>query len=256
VNRTWRGAIAVTILVVPFAIAGLVLGRPAPEAADVGVTTTDSGPIVAAAVPTPGPTAAPVAGHPRATPRGKEIYKGHTLDEIRADPSLLGEILAEGDYIRPVHGEPYPPLHDSGSDHICPNHVECPSTGGSDAFLGAEFALMEASGSDCVSSHEGQMALESIDFEGMALELGSEGGVLRDGRGWVGTLDHARQHFGAPQFVAEDPGEHWFITNDPKTLSLLYATDGPAAAALIAVPLSDGRIVWYLGPRWFVSIPC
>jgi hypothetical protein len=58
------------------------------------------------------------------------------------------------------------------------------------------------------------------------------------------------------EFVAEDPGEHWFITNDPATLSLLYATSSPAAAALIEVPLTDGRTVWYLRPRWFVSIPC
>jgi hypothetical protein len=125
VNRTWRSAIAVTILVAAFAIAGLVLGRPAPEAADVGVTTTDSGPIVGPGVATPGPTAAPVAGHPRATPRGKEIYKGHTLDEIRADPSLLAEVLSEADYIRPVHGEPEPPIPDGFGHTLCVEEAHC-----------------------------------------------------------------------------------------------------------------------------------
>jgi hypothetical protein len=126
----------------------------------------------------------------------------------------------------------------------------------SNAFGVARLALMEMTGSNCESSHEGQMALESIDFEGMAGRLGPEGGVLEDGRGWVGAIEEARRHFGATDFVAEDPGEHWFITYDPATLPLLFADRGPAAAALIEVPLDDGRTVWYLGPRWFVSIPC
>lgn len=209
------------------------------------------------AIEAPSPTAPPVAASARATPRGKVIYKGHTLEEIRADPSLLAEILSEADYIRPVHGEPDPPLTNYGSDTVCPNHVECPSvTRGSDAFLKAQFALMAATGSDCLSSFEGDMVLEEIDFEGMAGRLGAESGVLEDGRGWVGSIDDARRHFGGARFVAEDGAERWFLTSDPATLGLLYATSGPAAVALTAVPIADGRTVWYLGPRWFVSIPC
>ena len=211
----------------------------------------------AGAIPAASPTAPPMAANPRATPRGKEIYKGHTLEEIRADPSLLAEILAEADYIRPVHGEPNPPLTNYGSDRKCPNHVECPSVaGGSNAFLPAQFALMEAGGSDCLSSFEGDMVLDEIDLEGMAGRLGADSGVLEDGRGWVGSIDDARQHFGGARFVAEDGAEHWFLTTDAATLGLLHAAGGPAAAALIDLPLADGRIVWYLGPRWFVSIPC
>jgi len=232
-----RNRIYVAILVASIGIAAaLLLAQRSPGTTTVHVSSSDSGQAVATAAP---PSTAPPAARPAATPRGKEIYQGHTLEEIRADPSLLAEVLAEADYIRPIHGEPDP------SPTLAAN-----------AFNVARLALMAATGSDCESSHEGQMALESIDFEGMAAELGPEGGALRDGRGWVGTIDDARQHFGAAQFVAEDPGEHWFITNDPTTLSLLSATAGPAAAALVAVPISDGRTVWYLGPRWFVSIPC
>jgi hypothetical protein len=132
VNRHPLSWIRPTILVVALAVAALVLGQPAAEAADGLVTTTDSGDIVAPALASAAPTAAPVAESPRATPRGKEIYKGHTLDEIRADPSLLAEVLAEADYIRPINpplgpdGEPDPPISDGSSDTICPNHVECP----------------------------------------------------------------------------------------------------------------------------------
>jgi hypothetical protein len=249
-----RNRIYVAILVAWFGIAAaLLLAQRSPGTTTVHVSSSDSGQAAATAAP---PSTAPQAATPTPTPRGKEIYKGHTLEEIRADPSLLAEILAESDYIRPVHGAPDPPLHDSGSDHVCPNHLECPSTGGSDAFLKAEFALMEASGSDCVSSHEGQLAVWEIDFEAMADGIGPQGGVLPDGRGWVGTPEAARQHFGLANFVAEDAAEHWFVTNDPATLGLLQVTDGPAAVALISVPLADGRTVWYLGPRWFVSIPC
>ena len=231
-----RNRIYVAILVASVGIAALLLAQRTPGTTTVHVSSSDSGRAVETAAPS---SSAPPAATPTPTPRGREIYKGHTLEEIRADPSLLAEVLAEGDYIRPVHGEPDPA-----------------PTLAANAFNIARLALMEATGSNCESSYEGQMALESIDFEGMAAELGSEGGALRDGRGWVGTIDDARQHFGAAQFVAEDAGEHWFITNDPKTLSLLYATAGPAAAALVAVPLADGRTVWYLGPRWFVSIRC
>jgi hypothetical protein len=232
-----RNRVFVAILVASLAVVALLLMLRAPGPATLHVGGSDSGQALTTA--TPSPTARPTGATPTPTPRGKEIYKGHTLEEIRADPSLLAEVLAEADYIGPIQGEPDPA-----------------PTLAANAFNVARLALMEATGSNCESSHEGQMAVESIDFEGMAAELGSEGGVLRDGRGWVGTIDDARQHFGAAQFVAEDPGEHWFITNDSKTLSLLYATVGPAAAALIAAPLSDGRTVWYLGPRWFVSIPC
>ena len=114
-----------TILVVAFAAAALVLGQPAPEAADVGVTATDSGRIAGPPAASAGPTSAPVEGSPRATPRGKEIYKGHTLEEIRADPSLLAEILAESDYIRPVHGEPEPLIPDGFGHTLCLGEADC-----------------------------------------------------------------------------------------------------------------------------------
>jgi len=252
VNRSRRVVLGATILVA-FLVGTAVLVIDATPEPLLQVAPSDG----AGAISQPSPTAPPMAANPRATPRGKEIYKGHTLEEIRADPSLLAEILAEADYIRPVHGEPNPPLTDYGSDRKCPNHVECPSNaGGSQALLPAQFALMEASGSDCLSSFEGDMVLDGIDLEGMAGRLGADSGVLEDGRGWVGSIDDARQHFGGARFVAEDGAEHWFLTTDPATLGLLQATGGPVAAALIDLPLADGRTVWHLGPRWFVSIPC
>ncbi len=122
---------------------------------------------------------------------------------------------------------------------------------GSTALSIAEFALMRASGSNCESSHEGEMDVAGIDFEGMANGIGPEGGVLKDGRGWVGSIEDAGQHFGASAFVAEDKGEHWFITRDPATLQLLLEANAPTVAALIPIPLSGGRTAWYLGPRWF-----
>ncbi|MBA2300763.1 MAG: hypothetical protein H0W22_08340 [Chloroflexi bacterium] len=118
---------------------------------------------------------------------------------------------------------------------------------GPTAFSTAQFALMEVTGSNCVSSREGELDVSRIEFDG----IGPEGGVLKDGRGWVGSIGDARQHFGAETFVAEDKVEHWFITRDPATLNLLFAAKGPAVAALIPIPLSDGRTAWYLGPRSF-----
>ena len=121
-----------TILVAVFVVAALVLGQPAPGSADVVGVTTDSGQIGAEPLASPGRTAAPVAASPWATPRGKEIYKGHTLEEIVADPALFEEVNSLSDYSRPINpplgpdGKPDPPISDGSSDTICPNHVECP----------------------------------------------------------------------------------------------------------------------------------
>ena len=131
-NRHRLSWIRPTILVVAFAIAALVLRQPAAEAADVGVTATESARAVAPRLTRAAPTAAPGAESPRATPRGKEIYKGHTLEEIVADPALFEELNSLSDYIRPINpplgleGEPDPPISDGSSDTVCPNHVECP----------------------------------------------------------------------------------------------------------------------------------
>ena len=121
VDRSPRVAIGATILVV--FLVGTTVRVIDADPTQAPQVAPDGG---VSANPTPSPPDPPVAGSPRATPRGKEIYKGHTLEEIRADPSLLAEILAEADYIRPIHGEPDPPLPNFGSDTVCPNHVECP----------------------------------------------------------------------------------------------------------------------------------
>jgi hypothetical protein len=120
----------------------------------------------------------------------------------------------------------------------------------------ASKALIERTGSTCQSTFEGDLVLDAIDFKGMAADLGSRGGPLRDGRGWLGSLEDARAYFDGDRFVAEGGREHWFITSKPPTLSLLGSKGGPVAAALVEVPLDDGRTVWYHGPRWFVSHPC
>ena len=233
-GRSVQVALRPSILVALLVVTALLVVGGEPDPA-LEVVPSDA----ADAVTPPSRTVPPAEATPGATPRGKEIYKGHTLEEIRADPSLLAEVNALSDYIRPIQGEPGPT-----------------PTLSSNAFQAARLALMETTGSNCESSYEGQMDLGSIDFEGMAATLGPEGGALQDGRGWLGSIDDARQHFGAGEFVAEDPGEHWFITNDAATLRLLFAASGPAVAALVEVPLADGRTVWYLGSRWFVSIPC
>jgi hypothetical protein len=119
---TW---IRPTILVAGFAVAALVLGQPAPRAADVGATATDSGRIAAPPAASAGPTTAPAAVSPRATPRGKEIYKGHTLEEILADPALFEEANSLSDYIRPVHGEPEPAIPAGYAHTLCLDEVEC-----------------------------------------------------------------------------------------------------------------------------------
>ena len=124
-NRPPLPRIRPAILVVAFAVAVLVLGQPAPEAADVGVTGTDSGRIVASPLGTAGHGAAPLTDGPRATPRGKEIYKGHTLEEILADPALFEEVNSLSDYIRPVHGEPEPPIPDGFAHTLCLDEAEC-----------------------------------------------------------------------------------------------------------------------------------
>jgi len=254
VTRVLHRAIRPTILVAVLALGALLLGQGGLTDSDASVTPYRSTHTTAAAAT---PALTRPASQAQASPRGKIIYKGHTLEEIRADPSLLAEILSEADYIRPVHGEPDPPLTNYGSDTVCPNHVECPSvTRGSDAFLKTQFALMEATGSVCVSSFDGQLFLGDVDIDGMVAQLGRGAGVLPDGRGWLGSIDDARNHFGGTVFVAEGGAEHWFITIDAPTLDILHATRGPAAAALIEVPLADARTVWYLGPRWSVSIPC
>jgi len=131
VSRHRLPGIVPTMLVALFIVAALVSGQPAPRAVDVIGATTDSG-HPASTIVIPGPTAAPVAASPRATPRGKEIYKGHTLEEIVADPALFEEVDSLSDYSRPINpplgpdGEPDPPISDGSSDTICPNHVECP----------------------------------------------------------------------------------------------------------------------------------
>ena len=110
-----------TILVATLAVAAILLGpRPGAPPAPIDVAVSASGGALATPVTPKPPSATP------ARASAKAIYKGYTLDEIRADPSLLAEVLAEADYIRPIHGEPVPPLRDAGSDTVCPNHVECP----------------------------------------------------------------------------------------------------------------------------------
>jgi len=121
VDRSPRVALGAAILVA-FVVGTTVLvidagPTPALQVAPSGGVSSN---------PTPQPTDPPEAGSPRATPRGKEIYKGHTLEEILADPALLEEANSLSDDIRPIHGEPDPPLSNFGSDTVCPNHVECP----------------------------------------------------------------------------------------------------------------------------------
>ncbi len=144
----------------------------------------------------------------------------------------------------------------AGFPSVLPEDQASQATHAPDSMAVAVTALLEASGSNCQSSFEGDLVLDAIDFEGMARSLGPGEGELEDGRGWVGSLSDARAHFGASKFVVESRTEHWFITNDAAALKLFDAGDGPVAAALIEVPLSDGRTVWYLGPRWVASIPC
>ena len=103
----------------------MVLGQPAPGAADVGVTAIDSGRSLAQPLASAGPTSAPAAASSGATPRGKEIYKGHTLEEILADPALLEEVNSLSDYIRPVHGEPEPPMPDGFAHTLCFDKAVC-----------------------------------------------------------------------------------------------------------------------------------
>ena len=148
------------------------------------------------------------------------------------------------------------PNPDARSPAVPPEDHASATTDAPDAMATAVTALIETSGSDCQSSFEGDLVLDAIDFEGMARSVGSDEGVLEDGRGWVGSLSSAREHFGASRFVVETKTEHWFITKDAAALRLFDAAEGPVAAALIEVPLSDGRTVWYLGPRWVASIPC
>ena len=229
-DRSIRVVIRPTILALLVAAALLIIGTDPRPAIRFAPSAGASAIAVASA------TAAPVAASPSATPRGKEIYKGHTLEEIRADPSLLAEVLAQADYIRPIHPGP--------------------SEGAGSALSTARFTLMEISGSSCQSSFEGQSALTQDDFERIAQGAGPAGGVSPDRRGWVGSLADARRHFGGPSFVAEGQGEHWFITRDPSTLAVLGSATGPVAAALIEVPLADGRTLWYLGPRWWAARPC
>jgi len=122
VIRTAGTAIPVTILVATLAVAAILFG-PRPPAA----TVPNDVPISASVSPLATPaTFKPVPRTTPARPSAKAIYKGHTLDEIVADPSLLAGVLSEADYIRPIHGEAVPRLRDTGSDTVCPNHVECP----------------------------------------------------------------------------------------------------------------------------------
>jgi hypothetical protein len=120
-NRTARNAIPVTILVATLAVAAIVLS-PRPDAStaptDAAVSVSDN-PLATPATFGAVPTATP------ARPSAKAIYKGHTLDEIRADPSLLAEVLAEADYIRPIHGEPEPPIPDAFAHTLCLNAAQC-----------------------------------------------------------------------------------------------------------------------------------
>jgi hypothetical protein len=107
------------VLVAALVGASLALAKPGAET----VAMRDPGLTVAAPA---GATATPPGSPTPAPPSSRAIYKGHTLEEIVADPELLAEVNALSDYIRPVHGEPDPPLPNFGSDTICPNHVECP----------------------------------------------------------------------------------------------------------------------------------
>ena len=159
-------------------------------------------------------------------------------------PALVSIVLACT--ANPGAGSPAVPPEDHASATI---HAP-------DSMATAMTALIETSGSNCQSSFEGDLVLDAIDFEGMARSVGPDEGVLEDRRGWVGSLSSAREHFGASTFVVETKTEHWFITRDAAALRLFDAAEGPVAAALIEVPLSDGRTVWYLGPRWVASIPC
>jgi hypothetical protein len=127
VDRSPRVAIGATILVV------FLVGTAVPV---IDADPTEAPQVAPSrglgADPTPSPKTPPAAASPRATPRGKEIYKGHTIEEIAADPVLLDELLAEGDYISPggvrigEDGTVDPPVSDGSSDTVCPNHVECP----------------------------------------------------------------------------------------------------------------------------------
>jgi hypothetical protein len=122
VNGSSRLAKRPALLVATLIVAAFVLGQPGPDAAQQ-VTIADSRRTVAApADATPTPTANPST--PR--PTSNAIYKGYTLEEIRADPELLEEVQSVADYLRPIHDKPDPPLPDVGSDTLCPNHVECP----------------------------------------------------------------------------------------------------------------------------------
>ena len=90
-NRHRLPWIRPTILVLALFVGVLVLGQSAPKVADVGVTASDSGRIPGPPAATPRPTPPAVAGGARATPRGKEIYKGHTLEGSRVRLELLDE---------------------------------------------------------------------------------------------------------------------------------------------------------------------
>jgi hypothetical protein len=120
VKRFWWRWTWPTILVAALAVAAFV-SQQGPERASGGATTIGRSRVAvpaASATSTPSPTPA--------RPSAKAIYKGHTLEEILADPALLEAIQAEADYSRPIHGEPDRPISNGDSDTICPNHVECP----------------------------------------------------------------------------------------------------------------------------------
>lgn len=109
-------------------IAAIVLGQPRTAAtaatSSIGQSERQASTAAPGATETPDPV--PVL------PSSRPIYKGHTIEEIAADPKLLEEVLALGDYIAPVRGQigedgvVDPTRQDGSSDTACPNGEECP----------------------------------------------------------------------------------------------------------------------------------